>query len=112
MLVAAASVVLAFRSRLSVREKIAVFLTATILAAPHSGPYDALLLVIAAGYWLISLAGVQPLWCWTLAFMIWLVPMISPPLLFAASRLAPLLTILLIALVLRREPSAATTAAG
>jgi alpha-1,2-mannosyltransferase len=111
-LVAAASVILAFRSRLSVKEKTAVFLTATILAAPHSGPYDALLLVIAAGYWLLSLGPVQPLWCWTLAFLIWLVPMISPPLLFAASRFAPLLTVLLIALVLRREPSIARTAAG
>jgi hypothetical protein len=111
-LVAAASVIIAFRSRLRVTEKTAVFLTATILAAPHSGPYDALLLVISAAYWLISLAPVQPLWCWTLAFMIWLVPMISPPLLFAASRFAPLLTVLLIALVLRRGPSAATTAAA
>lgn len=103
ILVAAASVILAFRSRLSTKEKTAVFLTATVLAAPHSGPYDATLLVIAAAYWLMAPGRRRPLWCWTLAFMIWLVPMISPPLLFAASRFAPLLTVLLIALVLRRE---------
>lgn len=104
-LIAAVSVILAFRSRLSTKEKTAVFLAATVLAAPHSGPYDASLLVIAAAYWLMARGPLQPLWCWTLAFMIWLVPMISPPLLFAVSRFAPLLTVLLIALVLRREAS-------
>jgi hypothetical protein len=104
-LVAAASVILAFRSPLGTKEKTAVFLTATVLAAPHSGPYDASLLVIAAAYWLMARGPLQPLWCWTLVFMIWLIPMISPPLLFAVSRFAPLLTVLLIALVLRREAS-------
>jgi alpha-1,2-mannosyltransferase len=106
-LVAAASVILAFRSQLSTKEKTAVLLAATVLAAPHSGPYDASLLVIAAAYWLMARGPLQPLWCWTLALMIWLVPMISPPLLFAVSRFAPLLTVLLIALVLRREISLA-----
>ncbi|WP_082070282.1 glycosyltransferase family 87 protein [Bradyrhizobium sp. LTSP885] len=99
---AAGSVVLAFRSRLSTMEKTAVFLAATVLAAPHSGPYDQVLLVVAAAYWLMAQGRSQPLWCWTLMFMIWLVPIISPPLLFAPSRLAPLLTVTLIALVLRR----------
>jgi len=104
-LVAATSVILAIRSRLSTKEKTAVFLTATVLAAPHSGPYDASLLVTAVAYWLMAPGSLQPLWCWTLAFMIWLVPMISPPLLFAVSRFAPLLTVLLIVLLLRREAS-------
>jgi alpha-1,2-mannosyltransferase len=104
---AAASVVAAFRSRLSAREKTAVFLAATVLAAPHSGPYDATLLVIAAAFWLMARGVSQPLWCWTLAFMIWLVPMLSPPLLFAAGRIAPLLTVLLIVLLLRPEASTA-----
>lgn len=101
-ILAAASVVLAFRARLSTMEKTAVFLTATVLAAPHSGPYDQVLLVVAAAYWLMTQGPAQPSWGWTLMFMIWLVPIISPPLLFAPSRLAPLLTVTLIALVLRR----------
>jgi hypothetical protein len=79
---AAASVVIAFRSRLGIREKTAVFLAATVLAAPHSGPYDVTLLVIAAAFWLMARSAPLPLWCWTLAFMIWLLPMLSPPLIF------------------------------
>ena len=103
---AAISVVIAFRSRLGTREKTAVFLAATVLAAPHSGPYDVTLLVIAAAFWLISRAEPLPLWCWTLAFMIWLLPLISPPLLFPAARSAPLFPILLIGLLLRPGRSA------
>lgn len=107
---AAASVVIAFRSPLGMREKIAVFLAATVLAAPHSGPYDGTLLLIAAAFWLMSRGTPLPLWCWTLAFMIWLLPLLSPPLLFPAARLAPLLPVLLIVLVLRPATPAARMA--
>jgi hypothetical protein len=100
---AAISVVIAFRSRLGTREKTAVFLAATVLAAPHSGPYDVTLLVIAAAFWLMSRAAPLPPWCWTLAFMIWLLPLLSPPLLFPVARTAPLFPILLIVLLLRPE---------
>jgi alpha-1,2-mannosyltransferase len=102
---AAASVIVAFRSRLSAREKTAVFLAATVLAAPHSGPYDAILLVIAAAFWLMERGTPKPVWCWILVLLIWLVPMVSPPLLFAVGRIAPLFTVLLIALLLRPEAS-------
>jgi alpha-1,2-mannosyltransferase len=101
MLGAAVSVVIAFRSRLGTREKTAVFLAATVLAAPHSGPYDVTLLVIAAAFWLMSRAAPVPLWCWTLAFMVWLLPMLSPPVLFPIARIAPLIPLLLIVLLLR-----------
>ena len=101
MLGAAVSVVIAFRARLGMREKIAVFLAATILAAPHSGPYDVTLLVIAAAFWLMSRAAPLPLGCWTLAFMIWLLPMLSPPALFPVARIAPLVPAVLIWLLLR-----------
>ncbi|WGR94249.1 hypothetical protein MTX20_07970 [Bradyrhizobium sp. ISRA435] len=83
-------------------EKTAVFLAATVLAAPHSGPYDQVLLVVAAAYWLMTQGRAQPVWCWILMFMIWLVPIVSPPLLFVPGRLAPLLTVMLIVLALRR----------
>jgi hypothetical protein len=98
---AAASLILAFRSRLSTIEKTAVLLAATVLAAPHSGAYDATLLVIAAAFWLMARGALQPSWHWTLAFMIWLVPIVSPPIFSAAGRFAPLLTVALIALILR-----------
>jgi hypothetical protein len=68
---------------------------------PHSGPYDVTLLVIAAAFWLMSRAAPLPLWCWTLAFMIWLLPMLSPPLIFPVARIAPLFPVLLIVLLLR-----------
>ncbi len=110
MLGAAISVVIAFRSRLGTREKTAVFLAATVLAAPHSGPYDVTLLVISAAFWLMSRAAPLPLWCWTLAFMVWLLPMLSPPVLFPVARIAPLLPVLLIVLLLRREGSAVAPA--
>jgi len=106
MLAATISVVIAFRSRLGTREKTAVFLAATVLAAPHSGPYDVTLLVIAAAFWLMSRAAPLPLWCWTLAFMVWLLPMLSPPVLFPVARIAPLLPVLLIVLLLRPSASA------
>jgi hypothetical protein len=109
MLGAAASVIVAFRSQLSILEKMAVLLAATILAAPHSGPYDAMLLVIAAAFWLMARDASQPSWHWTLTFLIWLVPIVSPPIFSAAGRFAPLLTVLLIALVLR-EPAWRTSA--
>ncbi|MCA6115656.1 DUF2029 domain-containing protein [Bradyrhizobium sp. WSM 1738] len=103
---AAISVIIAFRSRLGTREKTAVFLAATVLAAPHSGPYDGTLLVIAAAFWLMARRAPLPLWCWTLAFMVWLLPLVSPPLMFPVARVAPLLPVLLIVLLLRPEVSA------
>ena len=81
-------------------------MAATVLAAPHSGPYDGTLLVIAVVFWLMVRSTPLPLWCWTLAFMIWLMPMLSPPLLFPVARIAPLLPVLLIVLLLRPGVSA------
>jgi len=48
-----------------------------------------------------------PLWCWTLAFMIWL----FPPLLFPVARIAPLFPVLLIVLLLRPAPPATSAIA-
>jgi alpha-1,2-mannosyltransferase len=102
---AAASVILAFRSGLSTLEKIAVLLAATVLAAPHSGAYDATLLTIAAAFWMMTRGGLQPSWHWTLTFMIWLVPIVSPPISSVAGRFAPLLMVALIVLILRSPAS-------
>ena len=102
---AAASVILAFRSTLSTIEKIAVLLAATLLAAPHSGAYDATLLTIAAAFWLMARTASQSSWHWTLTFMIWLVPIVSPPIFSVAGRVAPLLTVALIVLILRGPAS-------
>ena len=97
---AAASVVIAFRSRLDAG-KDGDLSGRDRPRGADSGPYDVTLLVIAATFWLMSRATPLPLWCWTLAFMIWLLPMLSPPLIFPAARIAPLFPVLLIVLLLR-----------
>jgi hypothetical protein len=51
-------------------------------------------------------ATAEALSCWTLAFMIWLLPMLSPPLIFPVARIAPLFPVVLIVLLLRPGVSA------
>ena len=59
------------------------------------------LLVISAAFWLMSRPSPLPLWCWTVAFMVWLLPMLSPPVLVPVGRIAPLWPVVLIVLLLR-----------
>jgi hypothetical protein len=103
----------AFRSSLSTDKKLAILLAAAVLAAPHSGPYDAVLLVVAAGLLLASEATTPNALHWLLGFGIWFVPLLSPPVYIAAGRLAPLLTVALIAVLLNelRGPSRIAVAA-
>ncbi|THD57910.1 glycosyltransferase family 87 protein [Phenylobacterium sp.] len=96
----AAAVFAAFRSRLSGDLKLAALLAATLLAAPHSGSYDMVLMVIATGLWLTADGEPRPLWRWILALAVWQAawpPVISPP-----ARLLPLLMAAFILLILRR----------
>jgi hypothetical protein len=90
------AVVAAFRSRLGAMEKTAVFLAATVLAAPHSGLYDMILLQIAMVFLLLARDTARQPWLWGLAFAVWLLPALGPPALFGASRLGPLVPIALI----------------
>jgi hypothetical protein len=93
---AVVAVVAAFRSRLSAMEKTAVFLAATVLAAPHSGLYDMILLQIATVLLLLAHDTVRQPWLWGLAFAVWLLPALGPPALFGVSRLGPLVPLALI----------------
>jgi len=90
----------AFRSALPTDKKLAVLLAGAVLAAPHSGPYDAVLLVTAAGLLLAGEAGAPNRLHWLLGFGIWLVPLISPPAYVVTGRFAPLLTVALIGVLL------------
>jgi hypothetical protein len=105
----------AFRSELARDKQLAVLLAATVLAAPHSGPYDAVLLVAAVGLWLAANAQTPRFRDWILGLAIWMVPLLSPPVYVPAGRLAPLLTIALIGLILnervRSKPSSDSDAA-
>ena len=77
-----------------------------MLAAPHSGPYDGVLLVIAVALWLAGEAKASDRLHWLLGFGIWLVPLVSPPVVSVAGRFAPLLTVALIGALLHELRSA------
>jgi alpha-1,2-mannosyltransferase len=94
---------LAFRSSLSGDKKLAVLLAATILAAPHSGPYDSTLLAVAVGLWLAANADAPRFRDWILGLGIWMVPLLSPAVYVPAGRLSPLLTVILIGLILHER---------
>jgi hypothetical protein len=80
---------------------LAILLAGAVLAAPHSGPYDAVLLVVAVGLLLASETNNAPNRLhWLLGFGIWLVPLLSPPAYVLAGRFAPLLTVALIGVLL------------
>ena len=94
----------AFRSQLSTDKKLAMLLAGAVLAAPHSGPYDALLLATAVGLLLAGEASAPneaPNWLhWLLGIGIWVIPLISPPAYVVTGRFAPLLTVALIGVLL------------
>ena len=90
----------AFRSTLSGDKQLAVLLAATVLAAPHSGAYDATLLAAAVGLWLAANIKTWRLLDWFLALGIWMVPILSPPTHVVAGRFSPLLIVALIGFIL------------
>jgi alpha-1,2-mannosyltransferase len=92
----------AFRSQLQPDERLAVLLTATILAAPHSLANDQVLLVIAGGLWLVADGSVQTFKSWLVALALWMAPLLDPPPLVAIARFKPLFIVAFIALVLSR----------
>jgi hypothetical protein len=108
----ALAVFAAFRSSLTSDKKLCILLAASVLAAPHSGPYDAVLLVVAAALWLAGEAQAPNRLHWLLGFGIWLVPLVSPPAYVVAGRFAPLLTVVLIWLILSELRSTKHQEAG
>ncbi len=77
--------------------RIAILLPCALLAAPHWGSYDAVLLVIAVGCWLGCAGAAVPTRAWLLAFIVAIVPLLGPPALSVPARFGPLLTGLVIA---------------
>ncbi len=107
MLMAAASlggalaVYVAFRSSRPPAIRLAILLAASNIAAPHTGPYDTLLLVIAAGIALINAQKTQELLPWILGLAVWLLPLFGQPVISPIARFAPGLSVLLIIFLLR-----------
>lgn len=102
---AAAAVMTAFRGpNLHSDIRLAVLLVAMILAAPHSGAYDAVLIVVAGLLWISRQA--QESWRWLLFVGFSMIPLISPPLVAVPGRFVPLLLVAFLILLLH-EPIAA-----
>ncbi|ABE39345.1 conserved hypothetical protein [Rhodopseudomonas palustris BisB5] len=114
VVVAVVITALSFRIRGMPDLRLAVLLAATILAAPHSGPYDALLLVVALTLWFASFTSTPGPLPWLVATAIWVVPLASPAVYVEAGRFAPLATLAMIGLIfqgLRRSDASAASPA-
>ncbi|MGY3368990.1 hypothetical protein [Bradyrhizobium lupini] len=70
-----------------------------MLAAPHSGPYDATLLTVAVVLWLAASIDAPRFRDWLIGLGIWMVPLLSPAVYIPAGRLSPLLIVALIGVV-------------
>ena len=103
----AAAVYAAFRSDRAFSIKLSVLLAATTLAAPHTGPYDLVLLVPAAGYFLAGRRGTSAL-PWLLACGVWILPALHQPVVSPPARLGPALAAaLVLALMLTNKANIA-----
>jgi alpha-1,2-mannosyltransferase len=103
----AAAVYAAYRAPLAADVRLAVLLAATTLAAPHTGPYDTLLLVAAAGLLLADRGSAATMLTWTLGLCVWLLPLFGQPAISVPARFGPLLTVVLLAVLFRsRRPEA------
>jgi alpha-1,2-mannosyltransferase len=93
----------AFRLRLTDNHKLAVLLAGMVLAAPHASPCDAVLLVIAAMFWISEPEnGDRSPLKWPLALSFWLVPLFNPPLVSPVGRFTPALIVAFIVLIIGR----------
>lgn len=82
----------AFRRAMHEQMRLAVFLTAAFLAAPHVANYDAVLLAMAA-ILVVSVAAQQGFGAreYVLATLVWLCPLFNPPSAFRIGLLTPVL---------------------
>jgi alpha-1,2-mannosyltransferase len=90
ILAAAASVYAAYRTRPAADPGLAVLLAAAILAAPHSGTYDGVLLTVAALLWLAEQPKPRMLHG-IVVLMLWLSPLMGPPAIAKVGCFIPLL---------------------
>jgi alpha-1,2-mannosyltransferase len=98
---AATAVWLAFRSRLSRDLKLAAILAATILGAPHWGPSESVMLIVAACLWFMSLSAAERTFgARFLCLLIWVIPQLGPPILFLPGRFIPALPAAVLILIL------------
>jgi hypothetical protein len=97
----AAAVWVGFRRVANADLKCALLLTVAFFAAPHNGPYEAMLPAIGACLWLKNAQAPVELWRWLVALAVWCVPLVSPPAVSPPGVFAPLLLVALIVLILK-----------
>jgi hypothetical protein len=100
LLAGAAAIYAGFRRIRESELKCALLLATTFLVAPHSGPYEAMMPVVAGALWLKHAKPPVEMWRWLIVLAVWLIPLVSPPAIIAPGRFAPLLLIALAALIL------------
>jgi hypothetical protein len=87
---------IAFRGSMALAPRTAVLLTASLLAAPHAGGYDLLLLVAASALFLSYLGQNAGRVDWWLGFFAWMEPAFGLPAQNAIGRFGPVLTLALL----------------
>lgn len=97
---AAGSVFIAYSRPREADIRLAILLVAAVLAAPHSSCYDELLLVLGGMLWFGQLHAAR-LMDAVLLLLLWLAPLLGPPLLIPAGRAEPLLALGFIVVALR-----------
>jgi hypothetical protein len=81
--------------------RLAVLLAATILAAPHASNSDAVLLGLAASFFVTAIPwGKLRAYQLTIAAAVWISPLFNPPVLFRIGCITPLLVAMLLAAIL------------
>jgi alpha-1,2-mannosyltransferase len=101
ILLAGGAVWRAFRRPMAACLRVAVLLAASLLAAPHSGPYDLVLLVASWGLLLSHLGPRADSRDWFLGLLVWLAPLLGLPVLSLAGRFCPVLTLALLGSIFR-----------
>jgi hypothetical protein len=97
-------VFVAYRGERREGDRLAILLVCAMLAAPHSGPYDEVLLAAGAALWLADQTLRMPALLLVVAMC--LVPMIGPPAIVPIGRLLPVLEIVFVLLVLKEGVAA------
>lgn len=90
----------AFRKPLAAAPRTGVMLAAALLAAPHAGGYDLLLLVAASGLFISHLGQSARNSDWLLFLVLWSAPLLGLPVLSLAGRFVPVLTVALLMRIL------------
>jgi hypothetical protein len=111
LIFAAGAVIIAFWPTANERARLPILLTATVFAAPHWSPYDATLIALAGVLWLSERRNDEPaLWPWIMALALWIMPLVSPPMLSPIGRATPALIVGFIVVALREQRQAYSAA--